>query len=136
MGTRVIGKYLGDKKVEITHEPSQAALITDAPLDNQGQGRNFSPTDLLSAALGSCVMTVIAIVAERSGFDVAGMHVEVEKIMAENPRLIAALPVVMHLPKNLDAAAREKLERAALKCPVHASLNPSIKADITFVYDV
>lgn len=136
MAVRILGKYLGDKKVEMVHEPSGATLITDAPLDNQGQGRNFSPTDLVPAALGACVMTVMGIVAERNNLDLSGLRVEVEKIMADKPRVIAALPVVVHMPKGLGQAEREKLERTALTCPVHASLNPSIKSEIKFVYDV
>ena len=136
MSVEVTGKYLGAKKVQLVHGPSGEILVTEAPKDNGGEGKSFSPTDLVAAAYGSCVMTTIAIVAERSGVSVDGMHMRVEKHMQSEPRRIGPIPLVVHLPESLTEQERHKLERAGLACPVHKSLHPEVKAEITFVYDV
>lgn len=136
MTVTITGRYLGNKKVELIHEPSGATLITDAPKDNLGDGSKFSPTDLVAAALGSCIITTIAIVAERDGIDVTNSHMSVTKHMSTSPRRIGELPVTLHLPKSLTVEQRAKLERTARTCPVHHSLHGDIKADITFTYDV
>ncbi len=139
MSTKMSVRYLGNKKMELSHEPSGALIRTDAPKDNNGEGTLFSPTDLVGAALGSCTLTVVSIVAEREGVDLAGSHVEVEKTMSPGgagPRRIAALPIVLHLPQALDQDQRRKYERVAQTCPVHHSLHPEIEATIRFLYDV
>lgn len=136
MSVGITGKYLGTKKVHLVHEPSGEVLVTEAPKDNGGEGKSFSPTDLVAAAYGSCVMTTIAIVAERSGLSVEGMHMRVEKQMQSEPRRIGNIPLTVHMPKALSEQDRQKLERAGLACPVHKSLHPDVKAEITFLYDV
>jgi putative redox protein len=136
MSVGITGKYLGTKKVQLVHEPSGEVLITEAPKDNGGEGKSFSPTDLVAAAYGSCVMTTIAIVAERSGLSVEGMHMRVEKHMQSEPRRIGNIPLTVHMPKALSEQDRQKLERAGLACPVHKSLHPDVKAEISFLYDV
>lgn len=135
MSVRVTGRYLGNKRNELVHEPSGTAITTAAPVDNQGDGSTFSPTDLCAASLGACQVTVMAIVAERDGIDLSGTHWSVEKTMAQSPRRIGLLKVEIHLPKNLDAAARSKLEAAARACPVHHSLHPEVKVEAAFIYD-
>lgn len=136
MSVGITGKYLGTKKVQLVHEPSGEVLVTEAPKDNGGEGKSFSPTDLVAAAYGSCVMTTIAIVAERSGISVEGMHMRVEKHMQSEPRRIGNIPLEVHMPRALSEQDRQKLERAGLACPVHKSLHPDVKAEITFLYDV
>jgi len=136
MSVSISAIYLGKKKVELLHADSGVKLITDAPRDNSGEGKSFSPTDLVAAAFGSCVMTTIAIVAERGGIVVDGMRMSVEKHMVEDPRRIGSLPLEIHLPQALLPHERQKLERAALGCPVHKSLHPEIRSDIAFKYDV
>jgi putative redox protein len=136
MSVGITGKYLGTKKVQLVHEPSGEVLITEAPKDNGGEGKSFSPTDLVAAAYGSCVMTTIAIVAERSGLSVEGMHMRVEKHMQSEPRRIGNIPLTVHMPRALSEQDRQKLERAGLACPVHKSLHPDVKAEISFLYDV
>jgi putative redox protein len=136
MSVVVTGRYLGNKKVELWHEPSGVTISTDAPKDNQGEGTRFSPTDLVGASLGSCMLTIISLVAERDGLDLTGMHVRVEKTMSANPRRISHLPVEIHMPKTLSPEVRGKLERAALGCPVHHSLHPDIDSPVSFFYDV
>jgi uncharacterized OsmC-like protein len=125
--------YKGDLRTEARHLRSGNTIITDAPPDNNGKGMAFSPTDLVCSALGSCMMTLMGILANREGIDLNGMHWEVEKIMASNPRKIAGVNIVFTHP-NLVATdiQKEKLRRAALTCPVALSLHDSIKQDVTF----
>lgn len=132
---KMTGIYQGEKHCELVHGPSNAKIETDAPKDNNGKGELFSPTDLVGAALGSCVLTVMAIVAERDGISIKGASVDVEKEMVTEPtRRIGRLAVKVTMPKGIPAAARTKLEKTALHCPVHKSLHPDIQAPIEFFY--
>ena len=118
-----------------THAPSGESLATDAPVDNQGRGETFSPTDLVATALGACMATIMGIVAERHELDISGMTVSVEKDMVAEPvRRIGALPVTITFARPVPADLRGRLEVAAHSCPVHASLHPDIDAAVTFVY--
>ncbi len=136
MSVVMTGKYIGGKNIELTHEPSGAKIITDAPRDNGGEGAAFSPTDLVAAGLGSCVLTTIALVAYRSALNVDGMHMRVEEIMGTEPRRIAELKLAVHMPQSLEVFDRQKLERAGLACPVHKSLHSEIPVRFEFLYDV
>ena len=136
MSVGITGRYIGSKKIELRHEPSGSILVTEAPVDNGGEGQSFSPTDLVAAAFGSCVLTTIAIVADRSGINVDGMHMQVDKHMQQEPRRIGDMPLMIHLPAQLLEDQRAKLERAGRACPVHRSLHPEVRAEITFFYDV
>lgn len=128
------GRYVGQLKVELHHEPSGMRLNTAAPVDNNGDGSSFSPTDLVAAALGACMLTIVAMVAERDGLDTSALAFECEKHMQSSPRQIGAIPVKIHMPAGLNAEQKAKLERAALTCPVHRSLLPEIDKTVTFVY--
>lgn len=136
MSVEITGAYIGAKKVRLTHGPSGEVLITEAPKDNGGEGKSFSPTDLIAAAFGSCVLTTIAIVAERLGIELSAMSMRVEKHMSTDPRRVGNVPLEVHLPQSLSQDDRVKVERAGRACPVHKSLHPDVKADITFVYDL
>jgi putative redox protein len=129
----ISAEYKGELRTEARHLRSGNTIITDAPPDNNGKGMAFSPTDLVCSALGSCMMTLMGILANREEIDLVGMIWEVEKIMAANPRKIAEVRVVFTHP-NLVATdiQKEKLRRAALTCPVALSLHDSIKQDVTF----
>lgn len=127
--------YTGQLHCNLTHEPSGSTLETDAPKDNHGKGEKFSPTDLVGAALGSCILTTMAMVAERNGIDFRGAHAEVEKEMILNPRRIGTLRVRLHLSKATPLEQRNKLENAALQCPVHKSLHPETQIPIEFYYE-
>lgn len=129
-------RYDGDLSTTATHGPSGSVLQTDAPTDNQGQGRYFSPTDLVATALGSCILTTMGIVARRHGIAMEGATATVEKHMQNNPRRIARLPVVVHLPAAVPADQRKVLETAGHACPVHRSLHAEIDAPITFHWDL
>ena len=132
----VEGRYLGDLRTEARHGPSGATIVTDAPADNMGRGEAFSPTDLVGTALGTCILTTMAIVATRRGIDFSAARFRVEKHMATDPvRRIGRLPVTIFLPASLDAESRVVLERAAHTCPVHKSLHPDVEKPIHFVYE-
>lgn len=134
MAVEITGKYIGNLKTEMTHGPSGAILRTAAPVDNQGDGSSFSPTDLVAAALGSCMVTTMAIVAERDGIAAEQFTFRIEKHMVNAPRRIGAIPVEIHMPKGLSSDQRIKLERAAHHCPVHRTLLPEVDKTVTFVY--
>jgi uncharacterized OsmC-like protein len=128
-------RYEGDLRCSARHGPSGSTLVTDAPVDNHGKGESFSPTDLLAAALPSCMMTIMGIVAAREGIDLRGMTATTTKVMSTDaPRRIASLHTNITLPIAADHPHRGKLEQAAHTCPVHKSLRESIEADVTFMY--
>ena len=127
--------YLGDLRTAIAHGPSGTVIETDAPVDNHGKGERFSPTDLVAASLGSCMLTIMGIVAKRDGIDISGTSVAVEKHMtAELPRRIAKIVVTFTLSTRVGADHRLKLEHAAHTCPVALSLHPEIQQVVTFAW--
>lgn len=127
------GEYLGGLRTRDTHHLSNNQIITDAPPDNNGKGEAFSPTDLVCAALSSCMMTLMGILAEREGIPLTGLKAEITKIMASNPRRISEIQIVFSHP-SLQAtdAQKQKLTHAALTCPVACSLREDIKQTISF----
>lgn len=127
--------YEGDLHCRLTHGPSGSSISTDAPLDNGGKGSAFSPTDLVGGALGSCMITVMALVAERRKINLKGLRAEVSKEMIQSPaRRIGKLSVTLYMPSGLSQSERELLERTALTCPVHASLRSEVETPIQFIY--
>jgi putative redox protein len=135
MGVFISGTYLGHKKMSLVHEDSQVVLTTAAPKDNNGDGSSFSPTDLLTGSLGACMMTIIGIVAERDGVDLAGSYFRAEKIMSQSPRRVGEIIIELHLPQHLTPEHRRKYEQAAQTCPVHHSLHPEITVSLSYHYD-
>ncbi len=127
-------RYEGGLRCAATHGPSGTQLTTDAPVDNHGRGESFSPTDLLATALGTCMLTLMGIAAERHAWDLAGATVRVAKRMASDPRRVGELEVVIAVPAELDQRARTSLERAALTCPVHKSLHPDVAIPVRFAW--
>ncbi len=127
--------YEGRLRCRVTHGPSGMALTTDAPTDHHGQGAAFSPIDLVAAAMSSCLLTVMGIVAQRHGLDLVGTRVHVTKEMGNTPtRRIGTLAVTVTFSVCFDESQRMLLERTARSCPVHHSLHPDLHAPITFVY--
>src|SRR4026207_1931251 len=114
--------YSGMLHCSATHGPSATVLATDAPLDNQGKGEAFSPTDLVATALGTCIATTMAIVAERHQAELKGMTVQVAKEMVSDPRRVGRLTAGIHVPLAGDPPQRALLEKTGLGCPVHGSL--------------
>jgi putative redox protein len=125
--------YSGNLRTEMTHIQSGRNVITDAPLDNNGKGEAFSPTDLVAAALGSCMVTIMGIVGSREGEKLEGLSWEITKIMQSNPRKISEIIITFHWENpSKDKNTLQKLKNAALTCPVALSLDPAIKQTITF----
>ncbi len=132
---RVDIKYEGDLHCRLTHGPSKAEIATDAPLDNQGKGEAFSPTDLIAAALGSCMLTVMGIGARAHKINMDGATAQVEKEMVISPvRRVGKLTVNLQMPSGITLSQRETLERIAHTCPVHRSLHPDVQVVISIQY--
>lgn len=132
---KITATYKGKLHCELTHGPSGSLIETDAPSDNNGNGENFSPTDLVGAALASCILTVMGIVAQRDQIQLDGARVTIEKEMVSTPtRRIGSLKAQVTMPSGISQENRTKLERTALHCPVHKSLHPDIDAPILFTY--
>ena len=120
--------YEGDLHCSAIHTPSGSTLVTDAPVDNNGRGQAFSPTDLVATALASCMATVIGIVAKRKEIAVEGMTVVVRKHMTTDlPRRISRLELDLDIPLPASHPDRKILESAARGCPVHHSIHPDIE---------
>lgn len=126
-------RYLGDLRCEATHGPSGTVITTDAPVDNEGRGESFSPTDLAATSLGTCMLTIMGIAARKQGVDLTGTTVKVVKEMTPRPpRRIAKLTVVFTIPLPASHEKREMLETAARSCPVHLSLHPDVEQAMRF----
>ncbi len=125
--------YLGDLRTQATHVRSGQQIITDAPIDNQGKGEAFSPTDLLATALGSCILTVMGIAAREQKVSIDGTTCSITKIMATEPRRVGAIEITFNFPAG-DYSDKVKiiLERAAKTCPVAKSLHPDLEEKLVF----
>lgn len=127
--------YKGDLRTEATHLKSGKSFITDAPTDNHGKGEAFSPTDTICAALASCMLTLMGIGANRHNLNIDGTKVQVLKHMADNPRRISKIDVIISFGQNSFSAEEKKiLERFAITCPVAKSLHSDIEQAVTFNY--
>ena len=125
--------YKGELHCVAEHGPSGARIETDAPVDNQGKGESFSPTDLVATALGSCMATIMGITARAKDVDLTGLRITVQKEMtAELPRRIAKLKVEIFMPIPAEHPEVKSFEAAALGCPVHHSLHPDIEVPMTW----
>ncbi len=127
-------KYLGDLRTEATHVRSGEKIITDAPVDNQGKGEFFSPTDLLAASLGSCMLTIMGIAARTHGFNIDGTEVKITKVMGTNPRRVVEIVVELNFPTSYSAKEMKIIELSAKECPVANSLHPDLKQTVIFNY--
>lgn len=127
--------YTGNLRTRAIHLKSGSEIITDAPPDNNGKGEAFSPTDIFSTSLGSCMLTIMGIVAQRHDINIEGTEVEVTKIMETNPRRIGEIVIEFEMPKNnFSEKEKELLENAAKTCPVAKSLHPDLKQTVLFNY--
>ena len=125
-------KYNGNLRTEATHLQSGEVILTDAPIDNNGKGENFSPTDLFATSLGSCMLTIMGIASDTHGFDITGSTVDIKKIMDPNPRRVRSLEININIKGSLKEKDRRILIKAAKHCPVSKSINPSINELISF----
>lgn len=129
-------QYQGQLRTGATHLKSGNSLTTDAPVDNHGKGETFSPTDLVATALVSCMITVMGIKAEKHGCDMGEVTGSVKKVMADNPRRIGQLNVVIEFQGHrLSGQERALMQQTALNCPVAKSLHPDITQQVQFIFD-
>ena len=126
--------YEGELRTRATHLASGSEIITDAPLDNQGKGEKFSPTDLVATAIGSCMLTIMGITANVQSIDISGAKVKVEKIMGTDPRKIAGINIEVIFNTMISGKHKTILERAANHCPVAKTLEGNIEENIKFIY--
>lgn len=125
--------YTGDLRTLATHVKSGTVIETDAPVDNNGKGEKFSPTDLVATALGSCMMTIMGIVARDRNLALEQTTLSIEKIMGTEPRRIIEIKIDIQFPQNdISEKDRKYLEHRALNCPVAKSVHPDIKQSVTF----
>jgi len=130
MSTKITLDYLGDFKTKLIHGKTQKEIMTDLPEDNGGQEREFSPTDLMASSVAACIVTIMAKVAETSGFSIDGLSVDIEKVMNSNPRMIKQLIYSFQLPAGLDAAQKKRLYNSIKTCPAHRSLHKDVEVII------
>lgn len=130
--------YEGNLRTVCKHLRSGSTIETDAPVDNNGQGERFSPSDLVATALGSCMMTIMGMRARELNVDLEGTRIDIEKIMKTDPRRIGGVNLTFHFPDSLqvDDKQRTILERAAHTCPVIYSINPDIEVNVKFLWNI
>jgi uncharacterized OsmC-like protein len=128
-------KYKGDLRTEITHLRSGSVINTDAPVDNKGKGENFSSTDLVASALGSCIFTIMGIAAREHGFSIDGASCKITKIMTEKPRKIGEIKIDFDFTENEYTDKQKKiLEYCVKSCPVALSLNDSVFQNVKLIF--
>ena len=131
MTSKVI--YEGDLRTTCVHLKSENSFETDAPVDNHGKGERFSPTDLMSTSLGTCMLTVMGIKAKTMRFDLNGIEIEVEKIMKADPRRVGGINLFFHFPdalKNVEDKTKQILKQTGINCPVQFSIHPDIEVKV------
>ena len=131
MATSIV-RYLGELRTSSMHMQSGTEILTDAPLDNNGKGEAFSPTDMVANSLATCMITIMAIKARDMDIELKGTTAEVNKVMAAEPRRISEIHIHFEMDYAADDKTKTILERVAMQCPVHFSLHPDIKKVITF----
>jgi putative redox protein len=128
-------KYIGALRTEIVHLRSGSIITTDAPIDNKGKGENFSPTDMVASALGSCAFTIMGIAAREHGFSIDGSSCRITKIMSDNPRKIGEIKIDFDFTVNEYSDKQKKILDYCVKtCPVALSLNESVLQNVTLFF--
>ena len=133
MSTSIV-YYSGNLRTESTHIESGENYITDAPIDNQGKGKAFSPTALIATSLANCMLTIMGIIAKRESLQIEGTRAEVTKIMGKNPRCISEIKIDFQFPRDYGDEQKKLLEEGALNCPVAKSLSANLIQTINFYY--
>ena len=133
MATSIV-YYSSELRTESTHLQSGETYITDAPIDNEGKGEAFSPTDIIATGLANCMLTIMGIVAKRKSLDIEGTKAEVTKIMGTEPRRISEINIDFFFPKSYDKNSKQLLQTAAINCPVAKSLANDLTQTINFHY--
>ncbi|AZZ35637.1 osmotically inducible protein OsmC [Bdellovibrio sp. qaytius] len=126
--------YTGQKHCEATHGPSNSVIHTDAPKDNNGLGETFSPTDLVATAVGTCILTTVAIFAEKENISIVGATSYTEKVMTPPPRRIGSLKTVCKFPNTIPEEFKKRIPEIAEMCPVKKSLHPDVVVDVEILF--
>ena len=126
--------YTGQKHCEATHGPSNSTLHTDAPKDNNGLGETFSPTDLLATAVGTCILTTVAIYAEKENISIVGATSYTEKVMTPPPRRVASLKTICKFPNSIPEEFKKRIPEIAELCPVKKSLHPDVQVPVEILF--
>jgi uncharacterized OsmC-like protein len=128
--------YDGELSTTANHSKSGSKIQTDAPVDNNGLGRTFSPTDLLATALASCMITIMGMRANDGNMNINGTRADVKKIMASDPRRVSEVQVQLTIAdRGLSDVQKKVLEKAARTCPVALSLSPQLTQSVSFTYE-
>ena len=127
-------EYLGDLRTTAIHQASKKNILSDAPVDNQGKGEAFSPTDLVATALGSCLLTIMGIKARDMEVEIKGTTAKISKVMGSTPRRISEINITVTMANSFDEKTQKILEKVALSCPVANSLNTNLKQNIRFIW--
>ena len=127
-------EYLGDLRTTAIHQASKKNILSDAPVDNQGKGEAFSPTDLVATALGSCLLTIMGIKARDMEVEIKGTTAKISKVMGSTPRRISEINITVTMSNSFDQKTQKILEKAALSCPVANSLHSDLKQNIRFIW--
>jgi putative redox protein len=127
--------YLGELRTEAIHQKSNSVILTDAPIDNNGKGQLFSPTDLTATSLANCMLTVMSINAKSEGISFERIKAKVTKTMTSNPRKISEINIIIEISHDWDDKTKKRMEHTALNCPVALSLNSSIQQNVQFIYN-
>lgn len=125
--------YTGGLRTTCTHLRSGNSFETDAPVDNNGKGERFSPTDLMATSLATCMITVMGIKARALGFDLDGVKIDVLKIMKTDPRRVGGIHLTFHIPETLhdmDEKTKVILKHTGNTCPVQLSIHPDIDVQV------
>ena len=134
--TKINVSYLGGLRTKSKQVQSGNEILTDAPLDNNGKGEAFSPTDLVATAYANCMLTIIGIYCNKRDILFENCTAEVEKHMIDNPRRIGQLDITIYFNKNnWDDKQKKKIESAALNCPVAKSVSSDIQVNVNFIYN-
>jgi len=133
MNHSIENRYVGELRTSSTHVKTGKNIMTDAPIDNNGKGQAFAPTDLVSSALCSCITTVMGICAEKGKFEMPNSKAKITKLMSTNPRKISEIKIEINFEKNsLTDVQKRKLISVGKNCPVAKSLNSDIKQNLIF----
>ena len=129
--------YVSNLRTECKHLRSGTTIETDAPVDNNGKGERFSPSDIVATALGTCMLTIMGMRANEMNVALDGTQIDVEKIMKQDPRRIGGINLTFHFPESLELNERQRtiLQKAAETCPVAYSIHPDIEVNVNFNWD-
>lgn len=117
-------------RCRIKHSDSGQVIHTATATEYGGVGGTFSSTDLVAAALGSCIATNIDRVLQRAEVPLDSVQVHVKKSLSINPKRLARLAVTILIQQAVDSSLETKLRRAAEGCVVHRSLHDDVEVSL------